>query len=130
LRQARGIEKKLDLMGWEIRPAGSAGDVISEISDEVVEVLAKFEHDEWMRERIGYGWTLGETKDNEKKTSPYLVPYDELSEEIKDLDRDTIRNIPDLLAKISMAVYEKNKDRASPPNRPILARRLPESYKD
>ena len=30
----------------------------------------------------------------EKKISPYLVPYDELSEEIEDHDRDTVRNTP------------------------------------
>ncbi len=127
LRQARGIEKKLDLIGWEIRPEESAGDVINEIPDEVVEFLAEFEHDEWIHERLGYGWTFGDIKDVENKVSPHLVPYSQLSEEIKDLDRDTIRNIPVLLGKIGMAVYVQEK---SPPSRPIITRRLPESYKD
>lgn len=127
LRQARGIEKKLDLIGWEIRPLESAGHVIKEIPDEVVEFLAEFEHDEWMYERLGYGWTFGEVKDVENKVSPHLIPYSQLSEEIKDLDRDTIRNIPVLLGKIGMAVFMKE---TSPPSRPIITRRLPESYKD
>jgi hypothetical protein len=35
------------------------------------------------------------------------VPYDALSEEIKELDRDTIRNIPELLSMIGMAVHGK-----------------------
>ena len=130
LRQARGIEKKLDLMGWDIRPEGSGGDVITEIPDEVVELLAKFEHDEWMHERLGYGWTFGEVKDIEKKISPYLVPYDELSEEIKNLDRDTIRNIPVLLGMIGMAAYMKEEVFSGPTNKPIITRRLPETYKD
>ncbi len=130
LRQARGIENKLDLMGWELRHEGSAGDVISEIPDDIVESLAKFEHDEWTRERIGYGWTVGEVKDVEKKTSPYLVPYDELSEEIKNLDRDTIRNIPVLLGMIGMAAYVKEEGISPPKNHPIITRRLPESYKE
>lgn len=130
LRQARSIAKKLDLMGWEIRPEGSDGELITEISDEVVETLAIFEHDEWVRERLGYGWTYGEIKDNDNKISPYLVPYDELSEEIKNLDRDTIRNIPALLGMIGMAAYVKKRDGSSPHSRPIIARRLPESYKD
>jgi len=130
LRQARSIAKKLDLMGWEIRPEGSAGEAISEIPDDVVEVLAVFEHDEWVRERLGYGWTYGKVKDNENKISPYLVPYDELNEEIKNLDRDTIRNIPALLGMIGMAAYVKERDSSSPHSRPIIARRLPESYKD
>jgi len=130
LRQAQGIEKKLDLMGWEIRPEESAGDVISEIPDDIVETLAAFEHDEWMRERFGYGWTFGEVKDVEKKVSPYLVPYDELSEEIKNLDRDTIRNIPVLLGMIGMAVFMKQESIYAPTNKPIITRRLPETYKD
>jgi len=130
LRQARGITKKMGLMGWEIRPEESAGEVVSEISTDVVEALAIFEHEEWVRERLGYGWTYGEVKDVEKKISPYLVPYHELSEEIKDLDRDTIRNIPILLGMIGMAVYV-NEDGISPPeSHQIIARRLPESYKD
>ncbi len=130
LRQARGIEKKLDLMGWEIRPEGSSGKVITEIPEEVMEILAKFEHGEWMRERLGYGWTFGEVKDVEKKVSPYLVPYDELSEEIKNLDRDTIRNIPVLLGMIGMAAYMKEVGISTPTNKPIITRRLPETYKD
>ena len=40
-----------------------------------------------------HGWTLGE-KDVEKKKTPYLVPYKDLSEQMKDYDRDVIRNIP------------------------------------
>ena len=130
LRQARGIEKKLDLMGWVIRPEGSAGKVITEIPDKVVEILAKFEHDEWMHERLGYGWTFGEVKDIEKKISPYLVPYDELSEEIKNLDRDTIRNIPVLLGMVGMAAHIKEEGTSAPTNKPIITRRLPETYTD
>jgi hypothetical protein len=129
LRQARGITKKLDIMGWEMRPEGSEGERIREIPNEIVEILAVLEHDDWMRERLGNGWTYGETKDEEKKISPYLVPYDDLGEEVKNLDRDTIRNIPILLEMIGMAIYLKE-DNDSPQSKPIIARRLPESFKD
>ncbi len=130
LRQAQGIEKKLDLVGWEMQPEGFAGEIIKDIPEEIVEYLAKFEHDEWTRERLGYGWSFGGNKDVEKKISPYLVPYEDLSEEIKELDRDTIRNIPALLAKIGMAVFMKRDGTTAPENRSIMARRLPETYKD
>ena len=130
LRQARGIAKKLDLMGWEMRPEGSEGEVIRAIPEDVVEILAVLEHDDWVRERLGNGWTYGETKDDEKKISPYLVPYDELSEEIKNLDRDTIRNIPLLLGMMGMAVFPKETDSDAPQSKSFIARRLPESYKD
>ncbi len=130
LRQARGIAKKLELMGWEMRPKGSEGKSITEIPEETVESLAVFEHQEWVRERLDFGWVYGEVKDSEKKISPHLVPYDQLSEEIKDLDRDTIRNIPLLLDAIGMAVYVRERDPSPPESDPLMARRLPESYTD
>jgi len=40
-----------------------------------------------------------------KKTSPYLVPWEQLSPEIQNLDKDTVINIPLLLAKAGFKVY-------------------------
>jgi hypothetical protein len=105
LRQARGIADKLRRMGWEMRPVGSAGSAVEGIPADVIEALAIYEHEEWVKERVSSGWIYGETKDVDKKQSPYLVPYEALSEEIKDLDRDTIRNIPLLLEMIGMGIY-------------------------
>jgi hypothetical protein len=79
---------------------------------------------------LANGWTLGEIKDIENKISPSLIPYDELSEEVKNLDRDSIRNIPRLLEKIGMGVYVRKKDNTSPYDTPLMIRRLPDSYKD
>jgi len=107
LRQARSIANKLILMGWEMRPQGSDGKAIAEIPDDIVETLAEFEHDEWVLERLSSGWIFGEVKNTEKKISPYLVPYENLTEKIKDQDRDTVRNIPVLLGMIGMVIFEK-----------------------
>jgi hypothetical protein len=107
LRQARGIADKLHRMGWEMRPVGSAGSAVEGIPADVIEALAIYEHEEWVKERVSSGWIYGETKDVDKRQSPYLVPYEALSEEIKDLDRDTIRNIPLLLEMIGMGIYER-----------------------
>ena len=108
LRQAKGIAKKLDLMGWEMRPQGSRGEIINEIPDIVIEKLAVYEHDEWVHERLASGWTYGEKKNTIEKISPYLVPYNQLSETVKDKDREVIRNIPEVLDRIGMAVYQKD----------------------
>ena len=105
LRQAQGIYDKLELIGCELRPKGKRG-AIRAFTDEQVEMLAEHEHEQWMAERIARGWTLGE-RDMKNKRSPYLVPYGELSEEIKDYDRDAVRNIPALCDRIGMAIYER-----------------------
>jgi 2-oxo-4-hydroxy-4-carboxy--5-ureidoimidazoline (OHCU) decarboxylase len=97
----------LDLAGWEMRPLSSEDAVIEEIPEDMVEKLAVYEHNNWVQERSSSGWMYAEVKNIEKKTSPYLVPYEDLTEDVKDLDRDIIRNIPELLSLIGMAVYVK-----------------------
>ena len=90
MRQAIGIYDKLALIGCSLETKAGRE---YKLSEQDIEMLAEIEHEDWVNERIAQGWTLGE-KDVEKKKTPYLVPYEELSEEIKDYDRDVIRNIP------------------------------------
>lgn len=106
LRQAMDIPGKLRQMGFVMRKADS-GDPITRIPEEYVEYLAEQEHEAWMAERIASGWVSGEHSDAEKKITPYLVPYNRLPEDIKQLDRDPVQNIPLLLERIGMAVYKK-----------------------
>lgn len=106
LRQAMGIPEKLRQMGLVMRPAGS-GDPVKSIPEEYVEHLAEQEHEAWIAERVASGWVAGDHVDAEKKTTPYLVPFDKLPEDIKQLDRDPVQNIPLLLERIGMAVYKK-----------------------
>ncbi len=105
LRQAQGVYDKLELIGRTLGPKGRAG-AITSFTDEEVELMAAFEHEQWMRERLSRGWRKGR-RNVEDKRSPYLVPYEELPEEIKDYDRDAVRNIPALAEQIGMAVYER-----------------------
>jgi hypothetical protein len=106
LRQARSIADKIAIMGWKLGPKGMEGEMITEIPEDIVEPLALLEHDQWVQERIQDGWKLGEDKDIENKISPYLIPYSELNEEIKELDRDTIRNIPMLVDLAGLVIYK------------------------
>jgi len=69
-----------------------------------VETLAKVEHERWMAERRRQGWTPGPTRDPKTRTTPYLVDWDQLSEPVRDLDRDAVREIPMQLARAGYAV--------------------------
>ena len=63
-----------------------------ELTDELIkltEIIAENVHEVWAQQRIQQGWTYGEKRDGDKKTTPCLVPYSELSEEEKDYDRNT-----------------------------------------
>lgn len=55
----------------------------------LTEKIAENVHENWSAERIAEGWTLGEVRDDEKKTTPCLVPYSQLPEEEKEYDRKT-----------------------------------------
>ena len=122
LRQARSIPKKLNLIGCEIasksdpRPAMSSKEFDEQESNEFDEQesnifskheiinLAIFEHQEWCEEKRGNGWTYGEVKNNQKRESPYLVRWEELSKETKDLDILTVTSIPSILEDIGLKV--------------------------
>jgi hypothetical protein len=55
-------------------------------------------------ERLRDGWRRGPEKDVEKKISPYLVGWDELPENVKEWDRNTVRAIPRFLAEVGLEI--------------------------
>lgn len=63
-----------------------------ELSDDLKslsEDLAKHVHEVWAKGRIAQGWTHGPVRNDELKQTPCLVPYEELTEEERDYDRNT-----------------------------------------
>ncbi len=57
---------------------------------ELVERLAESNHDHWARQRMDQGWIHGPERDDQKKTHPDLLPYDQLSESEKGYDRTSV----------------------------------------
>ena len=55
----------------------------------LTEDIARQVHEIWAVGRIREGWTYGEARDDRRKTTPCLVPYEELPEQEKDYDRNT-----------------------------------------
>ena len=66
-------------------------------------VVAMLEHERWMKERQAAGWVLG-PKDPERNISPYLVPWSELDEGIKEYDGLFIRGLPRFLARAGLQI--------------------------
>lgn len=56
---------------------------------DLVERLAAHTHDVWAQKRMREGWTYGPSRDDNAKTHPDLVPYDQLPESEKEYDRST-----------------------------------------
>jgi hypothetical protein len=68
------------------------------------ERLAVIEHARWAADRYLDGWTYAPVRDNARRHHPQLVPYTDLSDPMKDLDRFAVRLIPTLLARSGRGV--------------------------
>jgi hypothetical protein len=100
---ARDIPAKLHLVGCDIAPLREREAKDFAFTDEEVETLAAAEHLRWMRERVADGWTAGD-KDVARKTTPYLVPFEQLPADIAEYDRIFVREIPGLLVSAGLEV--------------------------
>ena len=81
------------------------------LSDEIVsltEEIAENVHNIWAKGRISESWVYGKTRDDIFKTTPCLVPYNELSECEKDYDRNTAIETVKTIIKLGYRI-EKNK---------------------
>ena len=63
-----------------------------DLAEAQVEMLARVEHRRWMANRILGGWRHGSRRDNEARLHPDIVPYDELPENSRELDREGVRS--------------------------------------
>ena len=70
----------------------------------LVERLSKNVHEVWAESRIQQGWTYGEQRNDELKTHPCLIPYEELSEEEKEYDRNTAISTLKLIMKLGFKI--------------------------
>lgn len=68
------------------------------IEPDELEELSRAEHDRWMGSKLADGWQFAPARDDAKRLHPDIVPYDDLSERIKDLDREQVRAITRLLS--------------------------------
>jgi hypothetical protein len=98
-QQAAHLFVKLRALGCAAAAQSDPRPAVAAFEPDEVELLAHMEHARWVAERILAGWTCAPgPKDVERKTSPYLVPWDQLPPEVQQYDRDFVILIPALLA--------------------------------
>ena len=83
------MTERMDTDMYIPNPVGSDSEPLPAGLYALAEAMARNVHDVWMRGRIAQGWVYGPQRDDEKKTHPCIVPYDQLSETEKDYDRRT-----------------------------------------
>lgn len=74
----------------------------------LIEKIAENVHDVWAAGRISEGWIYGNVKGPEKKTTPLLIPYDELPDREKEYDRNTALETLKLIVKLGYEIQKQS----------------------
>ena len=75
--------------------------------EDLVEEMSKNVHEVWAETRINQGWAYGERRNDELKTHPCLVPYEQLPESEKEYDRKTSIGTLKLIMKLGFKIEKK-----------------------
>ena len=89
---------------YKPKPVDTSKVVLPKDLNALVELIAKNVHEVWSEERIKEGWTYGPVRDDLKKTTPCLVPYEELPENEKEYDRKTAFETLKLVVKLGYKI--------------------------
>ena len=73
--------------------------------EELVEQMSKNVHDVWAETRISQGWVYGDQRNDELKTNPCIVPYEDLPESEKEYDRATSMATLKLILKLGICSF-------------------------
>lgn len=74
---------------------------------ELIEKLAENTHDVWAAQRIAQGWSYGPQRDDARKETPCLVPYDELPDSEKVYDRQTAAETLKVVLTLGFEITKK-----------------------
>jgi len=96
-QQADHIAVKLRAIGCRSVEGDRDGAAAFAFSADEVELLARMEFARWKAHRFLTGWVRGPQKDSKEKISPCLGEWDDLPADIKEYNRQAVRNIPRLL---------------------------------
>lgn len=101
LDNAFHIPTKLLAIGYKIKPVEKGYKPFTlHLNYNEIETMARIEHLRWSWDKRLNGWVYGNVRDNNKKTHPGLISYDQLPETEKEKDREMVRLIPALLQDI------------------------------
>lgn len=78
-------------MSYDPHPIDTSQVLLGADVEALAERLAENAHDTWARQRLAEGWRYGPQRDDQRKETPNMVPYDELPESEKEYDRIMVR---------------------------------------
>jgi RyR domain-containing protein len=73
------------------------------LREDEIELLAQAEHERWAAFRARRGWRLGSRRDESARAHPDLLPWSELPDDVREIDRELIRAMPASLEVVGLA---------------------------
>lgn len=70
----------------------------------LAEAIACNTHENWSAARIQQGWSYGPTRNDDLKTHPDLIPYEDLPEGEKEYDRKTSQETIKVILKLGFRI--------------------------
>ena len=111
-------------MDYKPKPIDTTSVQLSKDLKLLLERLARNTHENWASHRICEGWTYGPNRDDTKQTNPCLIPYKELPENEKVIDRtsslETLKAILKLGYQIHSPKRKSNSDHFLGPDREYI----------
>jgi signal transduction histidine kinase len=104
LRQVEDIWKTLYTIHCTIGLSSSTREPLFAFTDREVEFLAEREHVRWVEERIKKGWRFSNVRDYLQKIHECIIPWEQLSEAQREKDRNAVRALPGILAKVNLKI--------------------------
>ena len=89
---------------YKPNPINTDDIVLSDDIKELAEVLAKNTHEVWSSGRLAEGWKYGPERNDLRKETPCLIPYEELPESEKEYDRNTAMETLKLIIKLGYSI--------------------------
>jgi len=108
-QQIKFIEKVVRKLDLAVRPAATPKPF--PFSEDQKNLMAEIEHARWFVERSLKGWHYGSIKDNDQKTHPYLVAWNELLPEIQAYDQEAVSHFEEILHQAGFEIYDPGKNR-------------------
>jgi len=130
-RHADDIGSKLRAIGCDIEPLTDWSTDSFAFEPDELDLLARMEHERWLREKLTEGWSYGPKRDDDKHIHPTLLTWpklsgeerverygpewaarlgdDELPENEKKKDRELVLGIPAFLAKAGLRIARRER---------------------
>ncbi|KAK5131998.1 hypothetical protein LTR08_000419 [Meristemomyces frigidus] len=82
---------------------------VPEFSVENLDMLSEMEHERFNAERLQRQWRMG-ARNSKQRTTPFLVPWRDLTQEWKDVDRVMVECVPRILEGAGWRIYRMREE--------------------